>query len=62
MGYVAIQLAAIITAYVMAEKRGRDVRYAVVGGLLFGWLAPLYYLIVGKKVKAVELDNLQGVL
>jgi len=42
---------AVYVAYMMAEKRGLNTSYAIVGGLIFGWLAPLYYLIfrrVGK--------------
>lgn len=42
-----IQLAFIILAYQMAKKRGRDTTLAIVGGLLFGVFACLYYLAAG---------------
>jgi len=45
---LGIWVAAILVAYLMAEKRGRDPRWAIVGGLLFGWFACLYYLVAGK--------------
>ena len=38
----------IAVAYLMAEKQERDVRYAIIGGLLFGWFCPLYYLLTKK--------------
>lgn len=42
---LAIWGGAIIVSYKMAEKRGLDTTYAIVGGLIFGWLCPLYYLL-----------------
>jgi len=39
---------AVIVSYQMAEKRGLNTSYAIIGGLIFGWLAPLYYLIFRK--------------
>lgn len=38
-----------LCAYLIAEKRGYDKRWAVVGGLIFGPFASLYYLIRGSK-------------
>lgn len=43
--WFVIWICAIVVAYLLAEKQGRDVRWAVVGGLLFGWFAPLYYVV-----------------
>ena len=57
MEFFFIWIASIVVAYLMAEKQGRDVRWAVVGGILFGWFAPLYYLITKKSFeqqKAIE--------
>ena len=50
MVYLILWACAVAVSYLMAESQGRDVRWAVVGGLLFGWFAPLYYLITKKKV------------
>ena len=49
MFWLIIWACAIATAYLMAEKQGRDVRWAVIGGLLFGWFSPLYYLLTKPK-------------
>jgi len=38
-------IAAAIVAYNMAAKMGRNTGYAVAGAIVFGWFAPLYYLI-----------------
>lgn len=48
---LAIWGGAIIVSYKMAEKRELDTTYAIVGGLIFGWLAPLYYLIFRRMKK-----------
>lgn len=45
MIYLLLWVASIVVAYKMAEKRGLDTTYAIIGGLLFGWLCPLFYLL-----------------
>lgn len=45
---LAIWGSAIYVSYMMAEKRGLNTSYAIVGGILFGWFTPLYYLIFKK--------------
>ena len=57
MGYILVTLAATVCAYIMAENRGRDVRWAIVGGLMFGWFSPLYYLIFVRKPAKVEIQT-----
>lgn len=47
MTTVIVWIAFAILAYAMAEKRGRNPKLAIVGGLLFGVFAAIYYLIVG---------------
>ena len=47
---LAIWGGAIIVSYKMAERRELDTTYAVVGGLVFGWLTPLYYILF-KRIK-----------
>ncbi len=52
--WLAIWAGAIFASSLMAEKRERDKRWAIVGGLLFGWFTPLYYLIVGDSKQLKE--------
>ena len=54
---LVVWFCSIAVAYKMAKKRGRDTNYAIIGGLLFGWLCPLYYLIVGRKKEKVEVGK-----
>lgn len=56
MAYLFVTLASTILAVYMAEKRGRSMVLAIVGGLLFGLLSCLYYLIVGdsKEQRAMK--------
>lgn len=49
MVWFMIWMCAVAASYLMAENQGRDVRWAVIGGLMFGWFAPLYYLVTKSK-------------
>jgi hypothetical protein len=53
-----------IVCYFYAESLGRSGGWGVVGGLLFGFLAVLYYLFKGKtpEKKAEELLAVQAIL
>lgn len=63
--WLAIWFSAVYASHLMAEKRARDKRWAIIGGLLFGWCTPLYYLIVGdskilrSKKKEEERDEIK---
>jgi hypothetical protein len=57
MLWIISTIASTFAAYIMAESRNRDVRWAIVGGLVFGWFCPLYYLIFVRKPKAFEVDT-----
>lgn len=60
MLWFVIWMCAIAVAYMMAQKQGRETGWAIVGGLLFGWFCPLYYLLTkstwerSKKVDELE--------
>lgn len=54
MSYLFITIGAVVLSYYMAEKRGRSTKLAIVGGFLFGLLAPLYYLIAGDSQEMRE--------
>jgi len=62
--WLAIWLSAILVAREMAIKRGRNVAYAIAAGILIGWLAPLWYLIVGdsKELKRAKLVQAMRVI
>ena len=47
---LAVWGSAVFVSHKMAEKRELDTSYAIVGGILFGWLTPLYYIIF-RRVK-----------
>ena len=49
MFWLIVWACAVAVSYLMAENQKRDVRWAVVGGIMFGWLCPLYYLVTKKK-------------
>lgn len=57
MAFVFVFLAAIavgptVICYLMAKSRGRNVGLAIVGGLLFGIFAIIYYAIAGDTVES----------
>lgn len=54
MSYLFLTIGATVLAYHMAENRGRNTHLAIAGGLLFGLLCPLYYLIVGDSPEKRE--------
>ena len=49
-GFVALAIwgAAVAMCYLIADKNGRDNRWAIIWGILFGFFAVLGYLIAGK--------------
>jgi len=47
--WLVIWAAAIFLCFNMAKERGRSTSLAIVGGVLFGWLAVIYYALAGKK-------------
>ena len=50
---LAVWGAMIAMCYLLADRNGRDTRWAIVWGVLFGVFAVLGYLIAGKpRVKA----------
>lgn len=54
---LAIWGAAIYTSYIMAKDRGRKTEWAIIGGILFGWFTPLYYLLKGKTPELIIKQN-----
>jgi len=54
MTYFLMTGAMALLSYYMAEKRGRSPLLGIVGGILFGVFAPIYYLCVGDSKELRE--------
>lgn len=55
MTAVIIWLASIVTCVYLADRYGRSQALAFAAGILFGWVAVFYYLIVGDSIdKKIE--------
>lgn len=55
MATFIVWVCAALVGYRMAESRDRDPFWGVIGGLMFGWFCPLYYLIFIRKPKQPTL-------